>query len=140
MAIRGVDHINIGTDRLGETVAFFRDVLGLVEGYRPDFGFGGAWLYAGDGAVVHLVDLPEGKRPSSEAALDHFAFSIDDWDDAVARLTRAGIKHRATDVPGAPIKQIFLRDPNGVNIELNYRVAASAAARPTAAAAAAAAL
>jgi catechol 2,3-dioxygenase-like lactoylglutathione lyase family enzyme len=127
MAIRGVDHINIGTDRLDETRAFFRDVLGLVEGWRPDFAFGGAWLYAGDGAVVHLVDLPAGKRPSSEAALDHFAFAIDDWDDAVGRLTRAGVAHRAVDVPGAPIRQIFLRDPNGVNIELNYRPPTAAA-------------
>src|SRR5579872_606689 len=32
MAIRGIDHINIGTDRLDETKAFFRDVLGLTEG------------------------------------------------------------------------------------------------------------
>ncbi len=127
MAIRGVDHINIGTDRLDETRAFFRDVLGLVEGYRPDFPFGGAWLYAGDGAVVHLVALPEGKRPSSEAALDHFAFSIDDFDDAVGRLKRAGVTYRAVDIPDTPIRQIFLRDPNGVNIELNYRSPMAAA-------------
>jgi catechol 2,3-dioxygenase-like lactoylglutathione lyase family enzyme len=122
MAIRGVDHINIGTDRLEETRAFFRDALGLVDGWRPGFQIGGAWLYAGEGAVVHLVDLPQGKRPSSEAALDHFAFSIDDWDGAIARLNAAGVEYRITDVPNAPIRQAFLRDPNGVNIELNYRV------------------
>jgi catechol 2,3-dioxygenase-like lactoylglutathione lyase family enzyme len=125
MTIGGIDHINIGTERLEETRAFFRDVLGLKEGYRPNFAFGGAWLYAGERAVVHLVDLPEGRRPSSEAALDHFAFTIDDWDDAVARLTAAGAQFRAADVPGAPIKQIFVCDPNGVNIELNYRVPAT---------------
>jgi catechol 2,3-dioxygenase-like lactoylglutathione lyase family enzyme len=121
MAVRGIDHINIGTHQLEATRAFFRDALGLVEGWRPDFPFGGAWLYAGDGAVVHLVDLSDAKRPSDEAALDHFAFRIDDYDEAVSRLERAGIKHRAVTVPGAPIRQIFLRDPNGVNIELNYR-------------------
>jgi catechol 2,3-dioxygenase-like lactoylglutathione lyase family enzyme len=126
MTIRGIDHINIGTDRLAETVAFFREALGLVEGFRPPFGVGGAWLYAGDGAVVHLVDLPKGKRPCDEAALDHFAFAIDDWDGARQRLEAAGVKYRATDVPGAPIRQIFLRDPNGVNIELNYRIPAEA--------------
>jgi catechol 2,3-dioxygenase-like lactoylglutathione lyase family enzyme len=136
MAIRGIDHINIGTDKLEETCAFFHDVLGLTKGWRPDFpGFGGAWLYSGDAAVVHLVDLPKGKRPSDEAALDHFAFAIDDWDGALERLEAAGIRHRAMDVPGAPIKQIFLRDPNGVNIELNYRVPAKVKARAKAAAA-----
>ena len=121
MAIRGIDHINIGTHRLEETRAFFRDVLGLSEGWRPDFPFGGAWLYAGDGAVVHLVDLADPKRPSEEAALDHFAFNIDDFDEARRRLDAAGVTYRAVAVPNAPIQQIFLRDPNGVNIELNYR-------------------
>jgi catechol 2,3-dioxygenase-like lactoylglutathione lyase family enzyme len=135
MPIRGVDHINIGTDRLAETVAFFT-ALGLEPGWRPPFPFGGAWLYAGDQAVVHLVDLKSAKAPSNEAALDHFAFAIDDWDGACQRLDAAGVAYRATDVPGSTIKQIFLRDPNGVNIELNYRGAgASAAAIETAAAA-----
>jgi catechol 2,3-dioxygenase-like lactoylglutathione lyase family enzyme len=124
MAIRGIDHINIGTHRLEETRAFFRDVLGLTEGWRPDFGFGGAWLYAGDGAVVHLVELAEAKRPSSEAALDHFAFRIDDYEEVVRRLDAAGVAYRANAVDNTPIRQIFIRDLNGVNIELNYRPAA----------------
>ena len=121
MAIRGIDHINIGTHRLEETRAFFRDVLGLTEGWRPDFGFGGAWLYAGDTAVVHLVELSEPKRPSSDAALDHFAFRIDDYDGVVARLDAAGVKYRSIEIPKTEIRQIFIRDLNGVNIELNWR-------------------
>jgi len=126
MAIRGIDHINIGTTRLDETKAFFCDVLGLTEGWRPDFPFGGAWLYAGDGAVVHLVALDAAKRPSNDAALDHFAFRIDDYDDVVRRLEKAGVSFRPIDIPNTPIRQIFIRDLNGVNIELNYRQAAPA--------------
>ncbi|MFI4976817.1 MAG: VOC family protein [Caulobacterales bacterium] len=126
MTIRGIDHINIGTDKLEETTAFFRDVLGLTVGWRPDFGIGGAWLYAGDGAVVHLVELAEPKKPSSEAALDHFAFRIDDYDAIVRRLDAAGTKYRSVDIPNTPIRQIFIRDLNGVNIELNYRPAPEA--------------
>jgi len=125
MAIRGIDHINIGTNRLDETKAFFCDVLGLSEGWRPDFPFGGAWLYAGDGAVVHLVALDAAKQPSSDAALDHFAFRIDDYDDVVRRLEAAGVAFRPIDIPGTPIRQIFIRDLNGVNIELNYRETAA---------------
>jgi catechol 2,3-dioxygenase-like lactoylglutathione lyase family enzyme len=121
MTIRGVDHINIGTHRLDETVAFFRDALGLTVGWRPNFPVGGAWLYAGDNAVVHLVDLAQAKLPSDQAALDHFAFSIDDYDAAIARLDAAGVRYRANDIVNTPIRQVFLRDPNGVNIELNYR-------------------
>ena len=131
MAIRGLDHVNIGTHRLDETRAFFRDVLGLTEGWRPNFPFGGAWLYAGDQAVVHLVDIAAPRGPSAAAALDHFAFAIDDYDGVVAKLDAAQVEYRCVDVPGAPIRQIFIRDLNGVNIELNYR-GADAGERPDA--------
>jgi catechol 2,3-dioxygenase-like lactoylglutathione lyase family enzyme len=132
MAVRAVDHINIGTDRLDETRAFFRDALGLTDGWRPNFPFGGAWLYADEVAVVHLVDLgDQPKRPSSEAALDHFALRIDDYDAAIARLDASGVKYRAIDIPDTPIRQVSLRDPNGVNIELNYRAQSAAAPAET---------
>jgi catechol 2,3-dioxygenase-like lactoylglutathione lyase family enzyme len=121
MIIRGIDHINIGTDRLDETRAFFIDVLGLTEGWRPDFPFGGAWLYAGDGAVVHLVQLAAAKGPSKDAALDHVAFRIDDFDGTIARLEAKGVRYQIVDIPKTPIRQINIRDLNGVNIELNYR-------------------
>jgi catechol 2,3-dioxygenase-like lactoylglutathione lyase family enzyme len=121
MTIRHIDHINIGTARLEETRAFFRDVLGLTEGWRPNFPFGGAWLYAGDTAVVHLVDLKDAKAPSDTAALDHFAFRIADPDEMIRRLDAAGVPYRDAKVRGTEIRQIFLRDPNGVNIELNHR-------------------
>jgi catechol 2,3-dioxygenase-like lactoylglutathione lyase family enzyme len=121
VTIRKIDHINIGTARLEETCAFFRDVLGLTPGWRPDFPFGGAWLYAGDTAVVHLVELGGPKAPSDVAALDHFAFRIDDADEMIRRLDGAGVRYRTADVPGSAIRQIFLKDPNGVTIELNLR-------------------
>jgi catechol 2,3-dioxygenase-like lactoylglutathione lyase family enzyme len=121
MAIRGIDHVNIGTTRLEDTRRFFRDVLGLTEGWRPDFSFNGAWLYAGETAVVHLVELDEPKGPSAAAALDHFAFRIDDLDGVVRRLEDAGIAYRVIDVPGSTTRQVFVRDLNGVNIELNWR-------------------
>jgi catechol 2,3-dioxygenase-like lactoylglutathione lyase family enzyme len=121
MSIRGIDHINIGTTRLAETVGFFCDVLGLAKGWRPDFGVPGAWLYAGETAVVHLVELDEARAASSAAALDHFAFRIDDFDEIVRRLDAASVTYSSIQVPGTQIRQIFVRELNGVNIELNYR-------------------
>lgn len=119
--IRGLDHINIGTHRLKETTAFFEDVLGLKLGWRPDFPFGGAWLYAGETAVVHLVELAAPRGPSRAAALDHFALRIDDFEACKARLDAAGIDYRSVEIPGTDIRQIFITDLNGVNIELNAR-------------------
>ena len=120
MSIQGIDHINIGTDRLAETIVFFEG-LGLSVGARPPFNFPGAWLYSGERAVVHLVELAEAKSASETAALDHFAFAIQDYDGMKQKLDASGINYSARAVPGAPVRQIFLRDPNGVTIELNCR-------------------
>ena len=121
MPIRGLDHINVATAKLEETKRFFMDVLDLTEGWRPAFPFGGAWLYLGDQAVVHLVENDQPRRPSGEAALDHFAFAAHGYDETVARLTEKAIPFGAVGVPGSTIRQLFLRDPNGVNVELNFR-------------------
>jgi len=126
MAVLRIDHVNIGTAKLPETKAFFEEVLGLKEGWRPNFPFPGAWLYAGDTAVVHLVGLSEPKGPSDKASLDHFAFAIDSYEETRAKLDALAIAYQAVEVPGAPIRQIFIRDLNGVNIELNYRPSAPA--------------
>ena len=121
MPVRGLDHINVATAKLEETKRFFMDVLDLTEGWRPDFPFPGAWLYLGDRAVVHLVGIDAERRPSAEAALDHFAFAAQGYDETVARLTEKGIQFGAVGVPGSAIRQLFIRDPNGVNVELNFQ-------------------
>jgi catechol 2,3-dioxygenase-like lactoylglutathione lyase family enzyme len=123
MPIRLVDHVNVATQRLEETRAFFVDVLGLVEGYRPDFGFAGHWLYAGDRAIVHLQQSDGPVGPSAASALNHVAFDISDFDVMVAKLEAHSVAYRAVAVPGTSIRQIFLLDPNGVQVELNYRPA-----------------
>lgn len=119
--INGLDHINIRTADLAASKAFLMDVLGLAEGWRPPFPFPGAWLYAGEKDVVHLVEVEAPAAESAGSSLDHFAFDISDYDDALARVTRSGQKFRAVETPGTTVKQIFVRDPNGVTIELNWK-------------------
>jgi len=47
MAIQGMNHFNVLTDKLAATRSFYVGVLGFTEGPRPPLDFGGAWLYAG---------------------------------------------------------------------------------------------
>ena len=56
MSVRAVDHVNIVTEQLEATRAFFGEVLGLEVGPRPAFAVTGYWLYAGDRAVVHIQE------------------------------------------------------------------------------------
>ena len=44
MSLSSLDHCSIRTVKLGETRDFYVNILGMVDGDRPDFPFPGAWL------------------------------------------------------------------------------------------------
>jgi catechol 2,3-dioxygenase-like lactoylglutathione lyase family enzyme len=122
-----IDHVNIDTVRPEETIEFYRRVVGLDHrpDARPAFSRPGAWLFAGDRAVVHLnfhdVTSDTGRRLTEDrrsGAFNHIAFVGDDFVATCRILDELGINYRSADSrPG--LKQIFLRDPNGVGIEIN---------------------
>ncbi len=120
-----LDHFNIRTRNLGETVRFYEDVLGLKKGARPNFAFPGAWMYSEGKPVVHLVDISatsEPQKPDS-GVVHHVAFVSRGFDGMAQRLQSKGMAFEARQVPGGDLWQIFVRDPNGVRIELNYEAA-----------------
>ena len=45
MSVGTLDHYNVSTRKFQETIQFYQDVLGFVNGPRPPFNFPGAWLY-----------------------------------------------------------------------------------------------
>ena len=47
MGIKGLDHVNINTSNMKDTMSFYTDLLDFTDGFRPPFDFPGAWLYAG---------------------------------------------------------------------------------------------
>ncbi len=121
-----LDHFNIRTRNLAETVRFYQDVLGLESGPRPTFAFPGAWMYSEGRPVVHLVDISptsEAQKPDS-GVVHHVAFVSRGFAGMKARLAAKGMPFDARQVPGGELWQIFVRDPNGVMIELNYEAAA----------------
>ncbi|MFT3799735.1 MAG: extradiol dioxygenase [Burkholderiaceae bacterium] len=137
-AIRGVDHVTLrcAPAQLPSVQAFYERVIGLRAGPRPPFDFPGAWLYAGDVALVHLaavLDAPirtasaiASSRPAAGEAtgyIDHFALRIDAAvPDFRARLRDSGVPYAEAPVPGLPLHQIFVVDPLGVKVELNFVV------------------
>jgi catechol 2,3-dioxygenase-like lactoylglutathione lyase family enzyme len=125
MGVGLLDHFNIRTRNLGETVRFYEDVLGLENGPRPNFAFSGAWLYSKGQAVVHLVDISptdEAQKPDS-GVVHHVAFVAQGFHRMKEHLQTKGFPFEAREVPGGDLWQIFVRDPNGVMIELNYEMA-----------------
>lgn len=120
-----LDHFNIRTRKLADTVAFYEDVLGLEKGPRPNFAFPGAWMYSDGKAVVHIVDIAatdEPQKPDS-GVVHHVAFVSRDFAGMKQRLKSKAMPFDARQVPGGELWQIFVNDPNGVMIELNYEAA-----------------
>ena len=89
------------------------------------------------GAVLHIVypDDGPGGRPKpvskgvyefpagtsiNEAAIPTCTASDTEFDAFEARLDSLCIQYRRAAVPDAPVKQLFLKDPAGNGIELNF--------------------
>ena len=101
---------------------FYCDTLGLVQGKRPPFRFGGYWLYAGDRAILHLSAAAEGEQRLTHVAstLDHVAFTCVDFAAMRDRLDQLKIPHRDSEVPAMKLRQMFIQDPAGNGVELNF--------------------
>jgi fructose-1-phosphate kinase PfkB-like protein len=72
--------------------------------------------------VLHLNDIAQTdreQRPDS-GVIDHVAFGSRGFEAMKQHLTRKGVPFRVNQVPNSTRWQIFLRDPNNVEIELNF--------------------
>jgi catechol 2,3-dioxygenase-like lactoylglutathione lyase family enzyme len=132
MSVGVLDHFNIRTRNLADTVQFYEDILGLEKGARPDFAFPGAWMYSEGKAVVHLVDISKTEEPQKpdSGVVHHVAFISRGFAEMQKRLEGKGFKYDSRQVPGGDLWQIFVDDPNGVMIELNYEAAKEQGAAP----------
>lgn len=125
MSINSLDHYNIQTARLDETVAFYVTVLGFSEGPRPRVRGTGAWLYAGGRPYVH-INVIDDDMTGTTGPINHVAFEAvnepGDYEAMQQRLAERGQPFEVNDSrPNIPLRQIFLHDPNGIRLELNYR-------------------
>ncbi|MGE0422350.1 MAG: VOC family protein [Reyranellaceae bacterium] len=119
MAASLLEHYNIFCKDLPATVHFYEKYVGLRDGDRPPFDFPGAWLYAGEQAVVHIVS-ESGRKDHGSGAIDHIAFRCHGLKDTLDLLKTDGIAHELRQVPARPLQQVFIRDPDGVMIEMNF--------------------
>jgi catechol 2,3-dioxygenase-like lactoylglutathione lyase family enzyme len=126
ISVGKLDHYNVSTRKLGDTVRFYEDILGLENGPRPPFDFPGAWLYSEGHPVLHLNDISPTDKPQrpDSGVIDHVAFGSRGFEEMKQRLAQKGVEFRVNVVPNSTRRQIFLTDPNNVLIELNYDVAA----------------
>ena len=143
MPLSHLEHFLIQTSDIAATRDWYVDVLGLREGPHPDFKFPVVWLYVGDRDIIHITaggtDTSENRRRylgqesnavHGSGVVDHFAFRCTGLVQMMEHLERKGVAFRQRQVNDQGLYQLFLTDPNGVKIELNFPNAEAKGLRP----------
>jgi catechol 2,3-dioxygenase-like lactoylglutathione lyase family enzyme len=161
MEIKRIDHYSIRTLDVEASRKFYTEIIGLSVGPRPPFDFPGLWLYngeppvdldhaSGNYGIVHvmgadrsnpqaLIDYMGGADPDTRkgdtGALDHVAFAVTGRAAMLERCRRHDVGFFERAVPGLGLHQVFIKDPNGVTIELNFPASEAPQAQSTTSAA-----
>ncbi len=142
MPLSHIEHFLLQTSDMEKTREWYTTVLGMRVGPSPDFKFPVFWLYIGDRDVVHVCEggkgVSENRRryvgQQSEAAegtgvVDHIAFRATGLRDMLEHLKRLNVDFKQRQVADQGLYQLFMFDPNGVKIELNYAASEAAGLR-----------
>ena len=135
-------HTAIRSADLDASVRFYTQVLGMIVAERPPIGFPGAWLkpaQPGADAIFHLyagdaAKEPDGTVLTGSGAIDHVSVICQGYHQFKARFESFGLPYRENLVPATPLWQLFVYDPNGIQLELTFHAAAEDGVEPVIAA------
>jgi catechol 2,3-dioxygenase-like lactoylglutathione lyase family enzyme len=132
MPITSLNHYMIVAKDLERSKDFYCKVLGMQVADRPEFGFPGYWLKTGQEVCVHLASQdPDENRDryllkehphgtTGSGSIDHIAFLAKDPEAVQKTIRHHKLEFEFRSLPDAKLFQIFLKDPDGVTIELNF--------------------
>jgi catechol 2,3-dioxygenase-like lactoylglutathione lyase family enzyme len=132
MPVTDLNHYFVRANDLEATKNFYCDVLGFEVMPRPDFPFPGYWLGTNGKIQVHMG--PHGIKNSElyylgttpkngtedAGVVDHIAFLATDPEKFNTRFESIGLANRKRYFPEFKLYQMFVKDPNGLTIELNF--------------------
>ena len=119
-----INHVSLCATCLETSVKFYEDLFGMTRIPTPNFGFPVQWLRVGD-LQIHLFE-----RPGAPAVYHHVGLTVDNFEDVYGRAKALGIHdaetfgHYLSELPNGNV-QMYVRDPAGNLLEVNYRNAAS---------------
>lgn len=141
MGIKRLDHVNFITHNPQATIEFYCEVIGLKLGERLSVdtsqslyfylpGTSIAILHIGNAATAkeqpkfkRLADLDHNHSGDfSTGAFDHFCLAVDmaDYELFIIRFESKKLNYQTYCHNDTALKQIWLLDPNGVRVELNF--------------------
>ena len=136
MPLSHLEHFLLQVEDIDATRAWYERVLGFKAGPTPDFKFPVCWLYLGDRDVIHITQGgakvtrerhaylgQQSQATKGSGAIDHLAFRCTGLADMLDRFKVEAVDHQTRQVDDQGLFQIFLTDPNGIKIELNFAAA-----------------
>lgn len=132
MPVTELNHYFVRANDLEASRRFYCEVLGFEPMPRPDFPFPGYWLGVGGKVQVHMGPhgIPDsaryylGSSPRSATdntgVVDHIAFLATEPGAFVQRFEALGLKAHKRYFPQFRLFQMFVKDPDGLTIELNF--------------------
>ena len=126
MHVNRIDHINLRTPLLEETLVFYERLLDLKRGRAAGMDQArNAWLYDPAGAPIVHVNMPDdGEQPlqgNDSGRIHHVALDCVGHDETMAKITDMDLDYSTNFIEEIGLRQIFVLDPNGVRLELNFR-------------------
>ncbi|GMR01520.1 MAG: VOC family protein [Gammaproteobacteria bacterium] len=117
--IKAIDHCSLIVANTSKALEFYKGILDLeIDESRPDPGYPGAWLQAGNGQI-HLLEVPNPdsvkNRPEHGGRDHHVALQVSDMNTVIQRLEKADINYSKSKSGRAAL---FCRDFDGNAIEL----------------------
>lgn len=112
-------HASLLVADLAAARAFYEGILELQPSpTRPPMNFDGIWYDIGE-QQIHLLVLPNPEaglsRPEHGGRDRHIALGVDDWEELIARLEKAGIPYTLS---RSGRRALFCRDPDDNTLEL----------------------
>ena len=119
-----IAHTSITVKNMEESIKFYRDVIGLKFVSRREIPENKAEIAFvegdGGGSSLELTYWSEKKDWVDGDQLDHIALAVPDVEKAVKEFKRKGVEitKEPYSLQGSKHKIAFIKDPNGIWIEL----------------------
>ncbi len=119
--LKSLSHVTVRSSDFDRSERFYCGLLGLREGPRPAFSVPGRWFYLGESAVLHMLPKLAGTDTAARrGAIDHFALQASGLASFEQRLCAAGQPFDLRHQPATGEWQLFMTDPDGALVELNF--------------------
>jgi lactoylglutathione lyase len=124
MTTNGFTHVSVHAHDLEQSARFYTDLFGMDEIPSPDFPNAVRWLRVG-ALQLHLFQSEE-TAPSAH----HFGLDVEDFEAVYLRAKKMGAQveegyfSKVYELPDGAV-QLYLRDPAGNMVEVNYPDAAA---------------